>query len=72
MEYSKIPPAATLQPTPFQACVSEAKLADFQKLVSLAKLGPETYESLQDDGRLGISYEWLSNAVRTWQTEYDW
>jgi len=72
MDYSKIPQGTTLQPTPFRACVSEAQLADFQQLLSLARLGPETYENLQEDGHFGISYKWLSNAVRTWQTEYDW
>lgn len=72
MEYSRIPQGAIIQPTPFQVCIPEAQLTEFHQLVSLSKLGPETYENLQEDGRLGISYRWLSNAVRTWQTEYDW
>ena len=72
MEYSRIPQGASLQPRPFQVYVPEAQLENFATLVSLANLGPQTYENQQDDRRFGIPYKWLSNAVRVWRTEYDW
>jgi len=72
MEYGKLPPGSTLKPTPFRVAVADSQVADLRRLVSFAHLGPETYENLQEDRSLGISYSWLAHAVQIWQTQYDW
>lgn len=72
MEYSKIPEGATLLTTPFIAAIPEGELASLKSLISLSTFGPETFENLQEDGTFGISYKWLSIAVRSWQRDYDW
>ncbi|EXJ82861.1 hypothetical protein A1O3_06676 [Capronia epimyces CBS 606.96] len=74
MQYAQIPPGASSQPTPFQVSIPDSQLARFQQQLALAELAPATYESLQEDESLslGISHAWLSNAVHTWKTQYDW
>ena len=70
--YDTIPQAARLQPEKFQLSISDQDLADFNILLRLSKLAPRTYENLQNDGRYGVTYEWMSKAKEYWETKYDW
>lgn len=71
-DFSRIPVRATLQPILFEAHVSDAVLFDFKQLLRLSKIGPQTYENLQEDRRFGVTHEWLTQAKKHWETIYDW
>ena len=70
--FGTLPQAATLEPSPFHASASEAELADFKQLLRLSKVGPQTYENLQEDGRFGVTHKWMTEAKQYWQEKYDW
>ena len=72
MHNDTIPQAARLRPEPFQLRISDKQLTQFQILLRLSPLAPRTYEILQDDGRLGVTYEWISKAKDHWENKYDW
>uniref|UniRef100_A0A8H7NH95 Epoxide hydrolase N-terminal domain-containing protein n=1 Tax=Bionectria ochroleuca TaxID=29856 RepID=A0A8H7NH95_BIOOC len=68
-EYSRIPTAAQLQLENFQLHISEEKVDEFKRLLRLSKLAPKTYESLQTDGRFGITHEWISKGKEYWENK---
>lgn len=77
MSFDTIPSKATLKPSPFKAHVSDEELDYFQKLLSLSKIGPKTYENLKDGDNsslryLGISRKWLEGAKEHWVNNYNW
>ncbi|EME82379.1 uncharacterized protein MYCFIDRAFT_40367 [Pseudocercospora fijiensis CIRAD86] len=71
-DYSGIPKGATLQPTPFVAKVSEEKLQLCKDLIRLSPVGPETYSNTITDRSDGMRRDWLANAKKIWETNYDW
>ncbi|UPL04300.1 hypothetical protein LCI18_015234 [Fusarium solani-melongenae] len=71
-EYDTIPAAAQLQIERFQLRISEEKVDEFERLLHLSKLAPKTYESLQPDGKFGITHDWISKAKEYWENNYDW
>ncbi|KAK5193470.1 hypothetical protein LTR92_006839 [Exophiala xenobiotica] len=70
--YDRIPQAARLRPEPFQLKISDEQLTRFKNILRLSPLAPRTYENLQEDGRFGVTYEWISKAKDHWENKYDW
>lgn len=70
--FSTIPASATKQPTPFKVSIPDSEIADFKQLLKLSRLPKKTYENQQKDRRFGVGLEWLTNAKRVWEEEYDW
>ncbi|KAL3417497.1 putative epoxide hydrolase [Phlyctema vagabunda] len=73
--YTKLPKAASTQPTPFKAAVPQEQLDEFKQLLKLSKIGPPTYENLTAEtrnGKFGLTREWLINAKKEWETEFNW
>lgn len=70
--YDNVPRKATLQLSKFNAAVSEDELSEFKQLIKLSKIGPKTYENLQEDRRYGMTHSWLSDAKSYWENKYDW
>ncbi|OJD11250.1 hypothetical protein ACJ73_09579, partial [Blastomyces percursus] len=70
--YTTLPSTATTRPKPFQVSIHEQQLSEFKTLLKLSKIPVPTYESLQEDGRFGISHKWLVEAKRYWEEEFDW
>jgi len=71
LPYSQIPPKALKVPSPFESSISEDQISEFKQLLKLSKIPEPTYESLQEDGRFGVSHKWLTNAKNKW-AEFDW
>ncbi|KAF5615446.1 epoxide hydrolase [Fusarium sp. NRRL 52700] len=69
--YSTIPVSAVKQPKPFIVHHSDEQLQDFKIAIESAKLGPTTYENLQQNRQYGVTSEWLREAVTTWK-DFDW
>ncbi|KAF2259527.1 epoxide hydrolase-like protein [Lojkania enalia] len=57
---------------PFTLNISEADFSEFKQLLQVSKIGPLIYESNQEDGRYGVSRQWLANAKEYWLNKYDW
>ncbi|CVK98882.1 related to epoxide hydrolase [Fusarium mangiferae] len=69
--YSTVPAAAVKQPKPFIVHHTDEQLRDFKTAIESAKLGPTTYENLQQDRKYGVTSLWLREAVAAWK-EFDW
>jgi microsomal epoxide hydrolase len=72
MSYSTVPVTATKKFTSSEISIPEKDLDDFKNLLKLSKIAKPTYESLQEDGRFGITHKWISEAKKYWVEEYDW
>ncbi|EER45056.1 epoxide hydrolase [Histoplasma capsulatum var. duboisii H88] len=70
--YSTIPSVASKAPEVFHVAIPEQQLSDFKTLLKLSKIPAPTYESLQEDGRYGISHKWLAETKKYWEEEFDW
>ncbi|KAJ3542143.1 hypothetical protein NM208_g4252 [Fusarium decemcellulare] len=71
-DYDTIPAGVQLQLERFQLRILEEKVDEFRQLLRLSKLAPKTYESLQPDGKFGITHDWISKAKEYWENKYDW
>jgi microsomal epoxide hydrolase len=70
--YSRLPKKATLRPSEFIVDIPQRDLDEFRTLLKLSKVGPPTYESLQQDRKYGITHQWLKDAKRHWENNFDW
>lgn len=70
--FAKFPSSASISPNPFTVSIPDEQLDDLKTLVRLSKIAPPTYESLQSDGRFGITSEWLTTMREKWLSEFDW
>lgn len=72
MAYASLPAGASLEPTSFHVSVPKQELVDFVQLLRLSKVGPETYENLQEDRSFGLNRAWFAQAKKYWEIEYSW
>lgn len=70
--YNTIPSKAFKQPTPFTVSIPETQLTEFRTLLKLSRIPAPTFESLQEDGKFGITHKWLTDAKRHWVENFDW
>ncbi|KAF5707164.1 epoxide hydrolase [Fusarium mundagurra] len=70
-DYSTIPASALRQSKPFIVHHTDEQLRDFKIDIESAKLGPTTYENLQQDRKYGVTAQWLREAVVAWKT-FNW
>lgn len=59
-------------PTPFKVSIPAQQLTSLKTLLQHTPLPAPTYESLQTDGRLGVSHAWISDAKKCWEEGFDW
>jgi len=71
-DYSTIPSTAKVQPKPFKVEIDANDISSMKHLLAHSKIGPATYENQQTDRRFGMNRDWLINAKKHWETEYDW
>ncbi|KAJ1324762.1 microsomal epoxide hydrolase [Microdochium nivale] len=70
-KFSTVPPEARKVPEAFTLHVPDQHLHDFQTLLRLSPIGPETYYNRQEDGQFGVSRKWLAEAKNAW-LESNW
>lgn len=70
-DFSTIPKGAKSQPKPFKAEIPDSAIEELKTLLKYSKIGPKTYENLQEDGRFGVKHSWLTEAKAKWE-QYDW
>src|SRR5262245_27920355 len=71
-DFSKIPASATLDVKPFKAHVDDERLKHFKDLVKLSPVGPAVFENTNCGRRYGMNRDWLTNAKKVWEGDYDW
>jgi len=72
MSYATVPTGASLDPKRFDLSIPDEQIKDFKQLLQLSKVGPETYENLQQDRSLGLNRQWFLEAKEYWEGKYDW
>lgn len=70
--YSTIPPNSTNDPFPFRVSIPESQLSEMATLLQLSKIPAPTYESLQEDGRFGVTHKWLTEAKDYYLNHFSW
>ncbi|KAH7379160.1 Alpha/Beta hydrolase protein [Phaeosphaeria sp. MPI-PUGE-AT-0046c] len=70
-EFTKCPPTARCNPTPFQVSVPESQLEELRQLLKLSKIGPKTFETEQSGADFGITRDWLIQAKAEWEA-FNW
>ena len=71
-DFSTIPESALRKPEPFTIHIPDQDIQVFRTLLKLSKIPAPTYESLQEDGKFGISRKWIAEAKEYWEKRYDW
>jgi microsomal epoxide hydrolase len=69
--FADIPRSARTLPQAFKVSIPEEQLDGFRRLLHLSRVGPKTFEGEQNDGRFGITRDWLLNAKSEWE-KFDW
>ncbi|KAL4921801.1 Alpha/Beta hydrolase protein [Aspergillus aurantiobrunneus] len=70
--FAKLPFAASITPSPFRVAIPDDQLSEFNTLVKLSKIAPQTYENLQPDRRYGVTHEWMCTMKEKWLNSFDW
>ncbi|KAL4867462.1 hypothetical protein BDV12DRAFT_186641 [Aspergillus spectabilis] len=71
-QFNSIPRGIPGKPEPLTLRVPDKDLAEFLDLLRLSKIGPATWWNQHNDGRYGLSREWLSEAKETWLSTFNW
>ncbi|OHE97717.1 epoxide hydrolase [Colletotrichum orchidophilum] len=69
--FGNLPGGVLKAPEKFTLNVPDQSLDEFQQLLKLSKIGPETWYNKQEDGRFGVSRKWLITAKEAW-LKFDW
>ncbi|KAL2865843.1 epoxide hydrolase family protein [Aspergillus lucknowensis] len=70
--FTKFPSTAKITPCPFRIAIPDEQLSELKTLIKLSKVGPQTYENLQQDRRFGVTHEWISARREEWLNKFDW
>ncbi|OPB44494.1 hypothetical protein A0O28_0028130 [Trichoderma guizhouense] len=57
---------------PFTLHISDEDCSQLRELLRLSRVGPTTWENQHQDGRYGISHQWLVSTKEYWLNEFDW
>ena len=71
-DFSALPSRANGDFTRFTVNIPQATLDDLQTLLRLSSIGKKTYENTRPDRQLGVLHDWMTEAVETWRTSFDW
>jgi microsomal epoxide hydrolase len=71
-DFGTVPSNARITPEDFTIAFPQTELDDLRSLISASRVGPETFEGLQQDRKYGITTKWLRDAKMTWLEGFDW
>lgn len=57
---------------PLNVSFTDDKIRELEQLIRCSRVGPATWESQHNDGRFGVSHQWLTQRKDRWLTEFDW
>ncbi|KAK5094106.1 hypothetical protein LTS08_008735 [Lithohypha guttulata] len=72
--FSKLPPTTSSSIKPFTITFPESDLQQLQDFLKLTPLPSQSYENSLPNGdrHLGLRLDWLSQAKKKWETDFDW
>lgn len=72
--YGKLPANASTAIKPFTLRFDDADIKHMLDLLKLTPVAEPVYENSLPDGdrHLGLRRDWLVEAKRVWETEFDW
>jgi microsomal epoxide hydrolase len=70
--FGRLPPAAQTTPEDINVEFSQTELDDLRSLIKASRVGPETFEGLQQDRKYGITTQWLRDAKASWLEDFNW
>jgi len=70
--YGTLPPNARITPEDFTVAFPRTEVDDLRSLIAASRVGPETFEGLQQDRKYGITTQWLHDAKTSWLEEFNW
>lgn len=70
--FGVLPSTARIKPEEFTVSFPQPELDDLRSLIAASRVGPETFEGLQQDRKYGITTQWLRDAKASWLEEFDW
>ncbi|KAM5380790.1 hypothetical protein ACJZ2D_003314 [Fusarium nematophilum] len=57
---------------PFTLRIPDDDCSQLHELIKLSRAGPATWENQHQDGRYGVSQQWLLSAKDYWLNKFDW
>ena len=57
---------------PFTLRISDEDHSRLRELLKLSPVGPTTWENQDQDGRYGVSHQWLVSTKNYWLNKFDW
>jgi microsomal epoxide hydrolase len=70
--FGALPPDVRVTPQDFVAAFPQTELDDLHSLIAASRVGPDTFEGLQQDRKYGVSSPWLRDAKTSWLEEFNW
>lgn len=71
-DFGVVPSAALTIPKRFLVNFPQADLDELRSSIAASRVGPETFESRQEDRKYGITTQWLRDAKEAWLNDFDW
>ena len=69
--YGQLPAKVLKKPETFKIEIPDKEIDYLKQLLKLSRLPSPTYESLQEDGRYGVSHKWMTEAKKAWEN-FNW
>lgn len=73
-EFAKFPyPVATgAHIKPYKIAIPEPEVDRLRLLLDSCPIADANWENSQEDGRFGVTRDWLIEAAEHWRHKYDW
>lgn len=75
-DYSVLPASAKGHIETFEIHIEEQKVRDLETLLKLSPVVQDTYENqkerVSEGHNFGVTREWLLEAKKYWETDFDW
>lgn len=71
-DFGAVPASTLITPEDFVVAFPQAELEDLHALIAASRVGPETFEGLQQDRKYGITTQWLRDAKTAWLEDFNW
>ena len=70
--FGALPPNARVTPEDFVVAFPQTELDALRSLIAASRVGPETFEGLQQDRKYGVTTQWLRDAKTSWLEGFNW
>lgn len=71
-DFSTIPVSDSSIFKPFTLDIPDAELDAIKHLLEVSRVNQATFENTRTDGSLGVTRDWMKEALSYWKTRFDW